>query len=116
MALKHIKSHTKARLAKGRGKSSDPPVCWFWSSPRSAARILFTDQTRNGKFAVYYIDDVHFKGEAQTKKRFAPLAECDLRGAMQIDLDEYAGKNGFRKCPKGTWASVQAALGKGGGS
>ena len=116
MALNNIKAHAKARRVKGRKTIADPPVCWFWNSIRFPARILFVDKTRNGKFAVYHVDDVHDKNEAQQKKRFAPLPECALRGALQIDLDEYAKRNGFLKCPKGTWGSVQAALGKGGGS
>lgn len=103
-----MKSHTAAGKPTGPAtRSADAPQCW-----RDAEKniVLFTDRTRDGRFAVYYVGNLHAPARGQRKTRYTKIEPGPLSGGMQFELDEYAEKHGFEKCRKAVHASIRQAL------
>ena len=102
------KSHlTAGRKATNVRRSEEPPVCWTWPEKN---RILFVDKTRDRQFAAYYVSAVYCPDRGQRKTRLTLLVPQPLRGYMQMKLDDYAESQGYEKCRKGVYDSVQQAL------
>jgi hypothetical protein len=110
------KSHLKSRLVPNVKVplGGNPPVCWSKPSPNASPRILFVAETRDKKYAVYYVDEIWQTDTGQKKRPFLLLPVEELRGFMQIKLDEYAREEGLKRCPAKTWVSIQEALKIGG--
>lgn len=100
----HLKS--KHKVAKAR-RGDDPPLCWWW---KEKDRVLFVDKTRDNRFAVYYVPDKYLSDRGQRKTRFTALTPQELRGYMQMKLDEFAKSQEHEKCPKRVYDSIQQAL------
>jgi len=105
-------AHSKARQVTGRKKASNSssPACWLWPVPGKPDRVLFVAETRNDKFAVFYVDKTRSAKDGRKKKRFPSLPETYVRSAMQIELDEFAEKWDLRKCSVSTWDRIQETL------
>lgn len=101
-------SHLTTRRKPSESSPNEvPPLCWLW---REKSRILFVERTRGGKFAAYYVSDTYSIDRGQRKVRFDQLPAQELRGYMQITLDEFARERRFEQCRKEVYDFVQLAL------
>lgn len=102
------KSHlTSGRSAKRGRWGAKAPVCWRWPEK---GLILFVDKTRDNKYAVYHVGEIYLIDRGQRKTRFTPLVPLELSGLMQMELDDFAKEQGYEKCRKSAYDSIQAAL------